>query len=175
MVILDYVILVGLVLGVVTGLWKGFFKQVLAILGIFVIGALTSVLSPYPDNWLSGVMENEGTRHIVAVIITFVIVAVVYGIVSRFLSKLVNRIPIIGWFNRLLGAIFSVATVYMIFAVLVAIVMGATEGFLADWQEHFLQSWFVNNVYGGLDTSKNFFGTWLVNMFMDKINALFAA
>ena len=174
MVLLDYIILGSLSLGLFTGLWKGFFKQILAIAGIFLIGTLTSVLSPYPDKWLSGIIGSDWLRHIIAAIATFVVLVILYGIVTRFISRLVNKIPIFGWLNRLLGAIFSVATVYMIYAVIVAIVMGATEGFLYDMQDKFLESWFVNNIYGGLDTSKNFFGTWLVDMFKDKIAALFA-
>ena len=174
MVILDYVILACLAVGLILGLWKGLFRQVFAIAGIFIIGLLTSVLSPYPDKWFAGVIKSNMVRHIVAIVLTLAVVAAIYGVIIRFLSKLINKIPIIGWLNRILGAVFSIAAVYMIFAVLIAIVLRVTGGFIVKWQPHFLKSWFVRHVYGGTDTGKNFFGNWLVNMFVNKIHALFS-
>ncbi len=172
MVIFDYIILVCLVLGLVVGIWRGFIGQLFAIAGIFLIGLGTSGLSPYPDKWLSGAIQSDTIRHLVAILITFVVLSIVYAIVTKLISKLINKIPIFGWLNRLLGAIFSIAVVYMVCGVIVAIVLRSTQGFLADLQPHFLNSWFVNNIYGGLDYDKNFFGNWLVNMFIDKVASL---
>ncbi|MCM1289568.1 MAG: CvpA family protein [Corallococcus sp.] len=175
MVVLDYVILGCLALGLILGLWKGFIRQIFAIAGIFLVGLGTSLLSPYPDKWLSGVIQSDTWRHITAIAITFVVLGIIYAIVTKLISKLVNKIPILGWLNRLLGAIFSVAVVYMVFAVVVAIVLRATSGFIANLQTDFLNSWFVNKIYGGLNFDKNFFGNWLVNMFVEKITALLPA
>lgn len=175
MVILDYIILGSLALGLFLGLWKGFLKQIFAIVGIFLIGLLTSVLSPYPDKWLHGVIKSDSTRHMVAVIATFVVLAVIYGIVTKLLSKVVNKIPILGWLNRLLGAIFSVAVVYMVYAVIVAIVLRANAGFMVKLQGHFVKSWMVNHIYGGAEhVGRNFFGNWLVDLFVKKITSLFS-
>lgn len=175
MVILDYVILGCLVLGLILGTWKGFIGQIFAIAGIFLVGLGTSLLSPYPDKWLAGVIASDTIRHLVAIVITFVVLGIVYALLTKLLSKLVNKIPVLGWLNRLLGAIFSVVVVYMVFGVVVAIVLRATKGFIADMQTHFLNSWFVNNIYGGLDFDKNFFGNWLVNLFVEKISSLLPA
>lgn len=172
MVILDYVIIASFVIGLVLGLWKGFFRQVFAIAGIFIIGMCTSLLSPYPDKWLAGVISSDTWRHLIAIIATFAVLSAIYGIIIKLLSKVINKIPIIGWLNRLLGAVVSVAVVYLIFAVLVAIVVKVTGGFLTKLQPHFLKSWFVRHLYGGTDTSKNFFGNWLFNMFTNKIASL---
>lgn len=175
MVVLDYVILGCLVAGIVLGIWKGFFGQIFAIAGVFLVGLCTSVLSPYPDAWLAGAIESETIRHLVAILITFAVLSVIYGLLTKLLTKLINKVSILGWLNRLLGAIFSVAVVYMVFGVLTAIVLRATQGFVADWQTHFLDSWIVKNIYGGLDYDKNFFGNWLVNLFVDKVSSLIPA
>lgn len=175
MVILDYIILGCLVLGLVIGFWKGFIGQIFAIAGIFLVGLGTSLLSPYPDKWLAGLIKSDTVRHLVAIIVTLVVLGIIYAILSKFISKLVNKIPVLGWLNRLLGAIFSVAVVYMVFGVVVAIVMRATQGAIANLQSHFIKSWFVNKIYGGLDFDKNFFGNWLVNLFVEKISSLLPA
>jgi len=173
MVVLDYVILGCLALGLILGTWKGFLGQIFAIAGIFLVGLGTSVLSPYPDKWLAGVISSDTIRHLVSILVTFAVLAIVYAILTKLLSKLVNKIPILGWLNRLLGALFSVAVVYMVFGVIVAIVLRATQGFVADLQPHFVNSWFVNHIYGGLENpDRNFFGNWLVNLFVEKVSAL---
>lgn len=173
MVIIDYIFLASLALGLFLGLWKGFLKQVFAIVGVFVIGLLTSVVSPYPDKWLHNAIKSDGTRHLVAVLITFVVLTIIYAIVTKLISKAVNKIPILGWLNRLLGAIFSVVVVYMVYAVLIAIVLRANSGLMVKLQGHFAKSWIVNHIYGGTaHTGRNFFGNWLVDLFVKKISAL---
>lgn len=173
MVILDYVILVALLLGIFLGFKKGLFKQIFALLGIVVISMGTSALSPYPNKWLSGVMPSDFWRGIVSMVITFIVLSVIYGIITKLISKLINKIPVIGWLNRLLGALFSIAVVYMIFAVIIALALNIPFGFMEKVQDHFARSWIVRHIYGGLESGKNFFGNWLVKLFMKQIGKLF--
>lgn len=174
MVVLDYVILGCLALALFLGLWKGFLKQVFAIVGVFVVGLCTSLLSPYPDKWLAKVIEKDVTRHIVAIVGTFVVLAIIYIVITTLISKAVNKISVLGWLNRLLGAIFAVGVVYMVYAVLIAIVLKTPPKLFGKLQGHFLESWCVRHIYGGAEhTGRNFFGNWLVNLFTSKIHALF--
>ena len=176
MVIADYVIIGAFIVGLVLGLWKGLFKQVFALAGIFVIGLGTSMLSPYPASWLASVIESDTIRNIVALVVTAAVISAVYGLVVKLLSKIINKIPILGWLNRLLGAVFSIAVVYLILAVLVAIVLqGEEESMFVSLRPYLEDSWFVEKLYGGADASKNFFGNWLVNMFWEKIGDLIPA
>ncbi len=177
MTLLDFIFLGALALGLVLGIWKGFIKQVFALAGVFVVAIGTTYLAPYPNNWLASVIESEATRSIVAIAITFVVLAIVYGVITGFIGKLVNKIPILGWLNRLLGAVFSVAVVYLIFSVIVSLFVGTSDEFLAGLkgllQESFDTSWIVNNIYGGkANPERNFFGNWLLQEISEKISSL---
>lgn len=174
MVVLDYVILGSLAVALVLGLWKGFLKQVFAIVGVFVIGLCTSLLSPYPDKWLASLIEKDVTRHVVAIVGTFVVLTGIYILITTLISKAVNKIHVLGWLNRLLGAVFAVGVVYMVYAVVVAIVLKTPPKIFGKLQGHFLESWSVQHIYGGTEhTGRNFFGNWLVDLFINKIHALF--
>ena len=174
MVILDYVIIVFLVGSIIIGFVKGLFKQIFALLGIVLIGIGTSALSPYPNKWLAGVIESDLWRGIVAMLITFAVLSLIYGLVTKLISKGINKIPVIGWLNRLLGAVFAIGVAYLALAVVIALVLNIPFGFMDKVQDHFAKSWFVNHVYGGLESGKNFFGNWLVKLFMNQIGKLFS-
>lgn len=177
MTLLDYIFLGAIAIGLFLGIWKGFIKQIFALAGVFVIAIGTTYLAPYPNAWLTPVIESETTCTIVAIGITFVVLAVVYGVITGLIGKLVNKIPILGWLNRLLGALFSIAVVYIIFSVLVTLIIGTSDEFLAGLKgllkEPFESSWIVNNIYGGTaNPEKNFFGNWLLQVISEKISAL---
>lgn len=178
MTVLDYIFLGCTAVGLILGIWKGFLKQVLAIVGVVVVAIGTTYLAPLPEKWLQGVIETDGTRTIVALAATFVVLSIIYAIISRIISKIVNKIPILGWLNRILGAVFSVAVVYMVFSIVVSLILGNTdETFLPKIKEllaePFKESWIVQNIYGGTEhPEKNFFGNWLMNVLLEKIQSL---
>ena len=172
MVILDYVILASIIAGLIWGIWKGFFQQIFALLGIVVVGWGTSALAPFPTKWLSGVITSDFWCGLVAMLLTGLVLSAIYGIIAKIISKQINKIKFLGWLNRLLGALLSIAVVYVIYAAVIATVLNVPFGFFAKLQTHFSNSWFVNHIYGGVESGKNFFGNWLVKTFMRQINAL---
>lgn len=177
MTILDFVFLGALALGLILGICRGLIGQVFALVGVFVIAIGTSYLSPLVDGLLSSVIEADGVRSIVAIIATFVVLAIVYGIITKLVGKLVNKIPILGWLNRLLGAIFAVVVVYLVFSVIVSLMLGTADDFLKGTKglllEHFENSWIVNNIYGGRENpNANFFGNWLLKILQERISTL---
>ncbi len=119
--IVDYIVLGCMAVALVVGILKGFLKQIFAVVGVFVVAIGTSYLSPYPEQWLASVIENDSTRSLVALIATFIVLALVYGMVTALISKLVNKVHVLGTVNRILGAVLAVAVVYLLFFVIIGL------------------------------------------------------
>ena len=173
MIILDYIYLIALGAGILLGFWKGFIKQIFALAGVLIITVGTTYISPLPAHWLEGVITSDTTRNIVAMALTFVVLAIGYGIVTRLISRLVNKTPGLGKVNRILGAVFAVAVVYLSFGFVTALVVETSQEFLPSVKKIFEESWIVNVVYGGTASpGRNFFGHWLFRVLVEKISSL---
>ncbi len=174
MTILDYLWLILLAAGLIFGAVRGFLKIIFALVGVVVVAVATSYLSPYVDKWLSSVISTSGTRAIIAMVATFFALSVVYGLITKIISKLVNRISVLGWINRLLGAFCGAATVYIVFSLITSLVFGTSSGLLTKFaellQQPFEESWIITNIYGGAENpEKNFFGHWLLENFLKLV------
>ncbi len=172
--IVDYIVLGCMAVALVVGILKGFLKQIFAVVGVFVVAIGTSYLSPYPEQWLASVIENDSTRSLVALIATFIVLALVYGMVTALISKLVNKVHVLGTVNRILGAVLAVAVVYLVFAVIIGFLLGTSETFLPNIKklahDAFAESWVANNIY-----KNNFFGDWLVQLLGEKTPSVLPA
>ena len=167
MTVLDYIFIGCAAVAVAVGAWKGLLKQLFALVGIFVVAVGTTYLAPYPAQWLSSVIEGDGLRSIVAMIITFVVLALAYGIVTAIISKIVNK-------GKVLGAVLAVGVVYLVFAVLCSLLLDTADDFLPRikglLQQSFCESWVMKNVY-----ANNFFGNWLLGVLAEKIPSIVPA
>ena len=174
MTVLDYIFIGCAAVAVAVGAWKGLLKQLFALVGIFVVAVGTTYLAPYPAQWLSSVIEGDGLRSIVAMIITFVVLALAYGIVTAIISKIVNKGKVLGALNRVLGAVLAVGVVYLVFAVLCSLLLDTADDFLPRikglMQQSFRESWVMQNVY-----ANNFFGNWLLGVLAEKIPSIVPA
>lgn len=173
MTVLDYIYLIALGGGIVLGLWRGLVKQIFVLAGVFVIAVGTSYISPLPARWLENAISSDATRNIVAVALTFVVLTIVYSVVTALISRLINKTPGLGKANRILGAVFAVAVVYLGFGFITALVVQTSEEFLPSLKTVFGNSWIVNTIYGGAESpERNFFGNWLLKVLIDKITSL---
>ena len=109
MVALDIVIALILLIGALSGLQKGIIVQIFSIGAIIVSAWLSFTFSSAFSEWLASYIHTEGFW---LNIICFLLIFIVIGILCRLLGKLVEKIfslAMLGWLNRLLGAVFSVA------------------------------------------------------------------
>lgn len=171
---LDYIWLIAVAAGLIFGMVRGFLKIAFAFIGVVVISVATSYLSPYADKWLASAIVSDGTRALVAMLATFVVLSIVYGLVTKLINKLINKISILGWINRLLGAVVGVLMVYVVFSILTSLAFSTSDGLLAQLagvlKPSFAESWVITNIYGGeANPDKNFFGQWLLENFVKII------
>ena len=111
MTVIDIIILVLLALAVFKGIKDGLMRQlggiVGLILGIFLAGRFSAMLS----GWL----------HRVAFIVIIVVVCLCVVLLSRLLEKVI-KITTLGWINRLLGVLLSVSAVVLLIGVVISVI-----------------------------------------------------
>jgi uncharacterized membrane protein required for colicin V production len=138
----DIFLLVVFILHVINGLVRGFVKQIFDICGFFLIIIGSFWGSRYFSESLAGYIKTEDiiphheiiqtlgidmalekAPQLIAGILAFLILFLVLSIAFRFFSsgfRWINRIPVIGFFNRLggafLGAVIGAVFVYIIIA-----------------------------------------------------------
>jgi len=104
---LDIVILVLLLLGIVQGLWKGFFVEIASLLSL-VLGVFIAIkFSGYTADWIRENYSND-SEHLEIIAFTLTFLAVLIGVIL--LGKVFTRLADfsgLGWINRLLGAVFG--------------------------------------------------------------------
>ena len=166
---LDYVIFVALAVCLVIGFIKGFIKQLLAVGGVIVITTLTATVTPYVDNWIAPYIASEGTRAAVAMFGAVILLAVAYSLVGWLIGRILKKISIIKALDKILGGVVGVVAVYLIFAVVFALLTQTGDMFLAKITamlgDSIATSWFNTHVY-----SNNFFGNWVINGIWEKLS-----
>ena len=132
MTVIDIIILVLLALAVFKGIKDGLMRQlggiVGLILGIFLAGRFSAMLS----GWLHRVAPtlSENVVKVLSFIVIIVVVCLCVVLLSRLLEKVI-KITTLGWINRLLGALLAVSTVVLLTGALVSVI------------EYINSTWFV--------------------------------
>lgn len=105
--ILDIIILICFIPALVQGIRKGFISQVVAIVSIVAGVYLSFEFSELVSAWISQYIEgSEQVLKITA--FALILIAVIAGLTvfGKLIEKMV-KIVMLGWLNRLLGALFS--------------------------------------------------------------------
>ncbi len=104
MQVIDIIILVLLLAGAVMGFRKGFIKQLAALAGLFVgLLAAKALYSVVGEKLIGTVTSNPTFAHILAFVLIWIVVPIVFTMVASLLTKALEVIAL-GWLNRLLGA-----------------------------------------------------------------------
>ena len=103
---IDIILLIVWIIAVLEGLYKGLIKQVFGILALILACYVSYHLQDLlPTALWNGSMER-GRLRIVAFIATFILVLIGVTLLGHLLDKLL-KIVLLGWLNRLTGAIFG--------------------------------------------------------------------
>ena len=123
MTVIDIIILVLLALAVFKGIKDGLMRQlggiVGLILGIFLAGRFSAMLS----GWLHRVAPtlSENVVKVLSFIVIIVVVCLCVVLLSRLLEKVI-KITTLGWINRLLGVLLSVSAVVLLIGVIISVI-----------------------------------------------------
>ena len=129
---LDWVILVILFIGFLTGFFKGVIQQAFS-LGGLILGIICGTLlyKPFAGLLLGFLNMNEKTAQIVAFIIILLVVPIVCGLLGKVLSKLVHAASL-GFIDRILGAAFGILKYILIMGLVIKLmdITGLTESII---------------------------------------------
>lgn len=167
---LDWIFIAVLVVGLVLGIIKGFLKPLLSAIGFIVVSAGASLLAPVVQGWFMNTAMSDSLRSLLAIVITAGALIIIWVLVSLILRKVITRRKGMGVINRLIGGVIGLIVVYLIFAVIVAFVVGPLGNLIFNIQEKFgpdfEASWIRQHIY----TDKgNFFGNWIIGSMAKKI------
>ena len=115
---LDIVLLIALIAAAFTGLAQGLIKAVLTLAGLIVGVILASNFYAALGSVL-GFIPNETAARIVAYILILITVMIITNILARPLKSII--IAMLGWVNRLGGAIFGILLGAILWGAILAI------------------------------------------------------
>lgn len=100
---LDIIILLLLVAGVITGMMKGFIRQLASLLGL-VVGLLAAKMlyATVAEEYCSKITDNPTLAQILAFVLIWAFVPMAFALVAHLISKALEAVEL-GWINRLLG------------------------------------------------------------------------
>lgn len=122
--ILDIILLICFIPGIVTGISKGFVKQVVEFAGILLGAWAAFHFSSTVSAWLSQYIQAEQTvLHIISFIVIVLIIALLLNMLAGLLTKVLNIIAL-GWLNGILGLLFGILKVALILGLIIMVIEG---------------------------------------------------
>lgn len=123
MIIADIVIAVILVLGLIQGVRNGIIKELAFFLAIVFGVIISKLLSPSLAIQIQSFTGwEENISLLIAYSLLFLLVAITLHLVASLITKALKHISL-GWFNRLLGAVFGVLKWGLIVSVILNLFM----------------------------------------------------
>jgi membrane protein required for colicin V production len=103
---LDIVIIVLLLISAVGGFANGLIKSVFSLVGL-IVGVVVAGRYYLGLSSLLGFIPNENIARIIAFLIIFLVIIIIAAVLGVVLTRLVSTL-LLGWLNRLGGAVFGV-------------------------------------------------------------------
>lgn len=117
--ILDIIILLCLVPAIVQGIRKGFISQAISIIsiiaGVWASAKFASIVAEWVAQYITA---SEQVIKIVSFALVLVAVFIVLGLLGKALEGIL-KLVMLGWLNRLLGVVFSLAKCVLILGLVV--------------------------------------------------------
>lgn len=145
---LDIIILVCLIPAIYQGITKGFVNQVVSIVAVLLgswmafhsSNAACIALAPsLPD-------VSPVVMHVVAFLIFLALYALVFSLIGKLVEKLLKMVTL-GWLNRLLGFVLSIATGLFVISLLLVLFTSLNNTFELVSQETLAESMLYQPLY----------------------------
>lgn len=119
MAILDIILLLCFIPAIVTGISKGFVKQIVDLVAILAAAWAAFRFSKVMGAWLGQYLTLDASiLNVVSFVLVAVVVAVLLHLVGALLTKTLNALSL-GFLNRLLGLVFGVLKVALILGLVI--------------------------------------------------------
>lgn len=134
---IDYIILAVIGLSVLTGLFRGFVKEIIALTIWIASFWLAYVYAPTAASWFESYIKNDTARVALAFIAILIAVLICGSLLNALLSTILHRSGLSGT-DRLLGAVFGCLRGVLIVGVLILV----SKLTLAPEETHTKESYF---------------------------------
>lgn len=119
MAILDIILLLCFVPAIVSGISKGFVKQVVDLAAILIAAWAAFHFSTVMGEWLSQFITLEKSiLNVISFILIIIVTAVVLNLVGALVTKALKAVSL-GFVNRLLGLVFAILKVAVILGLVI--------------------------------------------------------
>ena len=119
MAILDIVILLCFIPAIVSGISKGFVKQVIDFVAILLAAWAAFRFSTMLSEWLGTYVTLDPTvLKVICFVLIAVVVALILNLIGVLITKALQKLSL-GFFNRLLGLVFGVLKVGLIIGLVI--------------------------------------------------------
>lgn len=119
MAILDIILLLCFVPAIVSGISKGFVKQVVDLAAILIAAWAAFHFSTVMGEWLSQYITLEKSiLNVISFILIIIVTAVVLNLVGALVTKALKAVSL-GFVNRLLGLVFAILKVAVILGLVI--------------------------------------------------------
>ena len=117
MTVFDFAVISILLVSLLIGLWRGLVREVLSLLG-WPIAFVLSKLFANDIEPLIPMMQEPLLRTMLAYVLVFIVVLIVWSILVWLFSKLVKAVGL-GWLDRVLGGLFGIVRGGLVLLVMV--------------------------------------------------------
>ena len=117
--LLDIILLILLIPGTIRGITKGFLEQAVSLVGVILAVYLAYHFSEPVCVWLDQYINvSETVLHVIGFAVMLLGVLMAVMIVAKLFTRVADMASL-GWFNRVLGFIFSLAISAVVISVLI--------------------------------------------------------
>ncbi|MCR4860115.1 MAG: CvpA family protein [Bacteroidales bacterium] len=111
MAILDIILLLCFVPAIVSGISKGFVKQVVDLAAILIAAWAAFHFAPVLGTWLSKYITLEGSiLNVISFVLIIIVAALLLNLIASLLTNALKNLSL-GFLNRLLGLVFAILKV----------------------------------------------------------------
>lgn len=121
MAIIDIILLICFIPGIVSGISKGFIREVVETIAILIGAWAAFHFSSSVSAWLSeSINMDPKLLQVIAFVLIIIVITLILKVLGTLLTKLLNAITL-GWLNGLLGLAFGIVKVGLILGLLIMV------------------------------------------------------
>jgi len=120
MTVLDIIILGFIAIGILVGLCRGFFKELVGTVGLLIAILVANWVSPMGRSYALSMVSDDTAALVVVWILVFIAMMLAMKGIAYLLTKAMSAVSL-GWLNRMAGGLFSGLKFFMIVALLVCL------------------------------------------------------
>nr|WP_318686787.1 CvpA family protein [uncultured Acetatifactor sp.] len=147
--LLFVIVLIVMICNIVSGYKKGMVREIISLISLVVMCIVVALIG----NGVNSYFDGE-TANVVVMVLLLCLVGIVHHLlgVVFFSAKVISKLPIVHWFDKLLGMIFGIIETVLILWTIYAFIMMLDMGMISQQiliytQENRILTWIYEHNY----------------------------